>query len=252
LGSRQFDENINLICHTIMSNKDNVIEEIKDRISNPIIFAFLLSWLIWNWEIPIGLLWYNSDTIINTGSPDILSYIKDRVDFRRMVCSPLISAVFYVVAVPWVKNIAIWWFENARIMGSQVNKFIEAYRDSDRKPFKDHSLLYGEWEYKTYPLKGSKVDMNKELDSGTVNISNNNWQIWSDHKNKNNQLRTIQEYVFLASRNTGFVSLYHTESNSQTTYIDITEIFLFRRIKRDSFVFYSHDQAVQLTRVKRK
>lgn len=74
--------------------KNNLKYSVVERVSNPLIAAFLFSWLCLNWKIIL---------ILFLSKKDIEFRIKDMIDAGGVLVSlvfPVISAIFYVVVMP--------------------------------------------------------------------------------------------------------------------------------------------------------
>lgn len=104
-----------------MDNVKDILRGINERLSSPLIFSFLLSWLIFNWEITVGLLWYNVYSIKMEGGT-LINYIQSRINPEHSIYYPLGFALLYTLAGPIVKNLinafntwAAKWGENWNI-----------------------------------------------------------------------------------------------------------------------------------------
>lgn len=106
---------------------------VKERVSNPLIFSFILAWLIYNWEITLGLFWLDSNEIRLTGNANLVDYIKAKANKPGGICWPITIAVLYCIFVPLFK---------------------EALRSFNAVVFKYGSKLY------FYISEDSKIDFN--------------------------------------------------------------------------------------------
>lgn len=89
-----------------MENIKEIFNNIKDRLSNPLIFSFLLSWLIYNWEITVALVWYDKSQISAEGCKSIFEFIQYKLDNK--FCSillPVIIAFIYTLGFPYLKYV---------------------------------------------------------------------------------------------------------------------------------------------------
>ncbi|MDH7462612.1 hypothetical protein QEG73_15045 [Chitinophagaceae bacterium 26-R-25] len=80
-------------------------KDIKDRLTSPLISSFIISWLVINWKVPIGLFFYKNQEL----SAD---YYKSPIDLITKVYSPfyfillpLFTSCLYVFCYPWIKNL---------------------------------------------------------------------------------------------------------------------------------------------------
>lgn len=46
-----------------MDKISEILNSVKERVSNPLIFSFLASWLVYNWKIPVALIWFDEKQI---------------------------------------------------------------------------------------------------------------------------------------------------------------------------------------------
>jgi hypothetical protein len=51
----------------MIEKPNDLLKELKDRLSNPLIFSFIIAWLFFNWQITVGLLLYKNDQLIRDG-----------------------------------------------------------------------------------------------------------------------------------------------------------------------------------------
>ena len=106
----------------------SVFETSKDRLKNPIIGAFVLSWLAINWRIVMILL-FSSEKI-----EDKINYIETHyfyINYNLWI--PLGFAIFYILALPYLMVLFDWLSQkgvqirrliskNHRILRFRINK----------------------------------------------------------------------------------------------------------------------------------
>jgi hypothetical protein len=88
-----------------MEKLKDVLDNIRDRFSNPLIFSFLISWLIFNWEITVALLWYDSSQLQSKGFNSIFDFISCKLNKDCSIFFPILFSVFYTGFSPIVKNV---------------------------------------------------------------------------------------------------------------------------------------------------
>ena len=86
-----------------MDTIKDFFSELKDRISNPLVSSFLLSWCLWNYEIPLSLIFYTHDQIKWDGYRSFYGLVNAKQDTCRMIVWPLIIAIIYTAGFPFVK-----------------------------------------------------------------------------------------------------------------------------------------------------
>lgn len=86
-----------------MKKLSSILDNIKERISSPLVFSFALSWIFINWRVTVALLWYDPPK----DSHGHLSLI-DYIDLQLTPCNsfwlPLLFAIAYTFASPLVRN----------------------------------------------------------------------------------------------------------------------------------------------------
>lgn len=119
----------------------DIYENIKDRLSNPLIFSFLCSWLVLNWKIPVALIWYDKSQFSGCGCHTIFDFIDWEWKNNGTFILPFIIAVVYTAAIPFIKNsiriisaYAQKWGENEEIKalkggGIGIDKYLRLRED---------------------------------------------------------------------------------------------------------------------------
>lgn len=101
-----------------MDKVSNILNNIKDRLSNPLIFSFLLSWLIFNWEITVALVWYDKSQINAEGCKSIFEFIENEWSQNGKIKEPFLVAICYTLLLPIIKNLI-------RLFNSFVYKYAD-------------------------------------------------------------------------------------------------------------------------------
>lgn len=112
-----------------------VYNNIKDRLSNPFVFSFICSWLVYNWRIPVALFWFDEKQISANGCSSIFEFIQDDWKRNGSIGWPLVFAFVYSFGIPYVKNFfrvvsarAQKWGENGEIKALDGGKIgVEKY-----------------------------------------------------------------------------------------------------------------------------
>jgi hypothetical protein len=90
-----------------MEKLNEILNNIKERFTNPFLFSFICSWLIFNWQIIVALLWYDTTQIEREGYPSIYAFIRAKSDIPYSVSYPLFFALGYTFAMPIIKNLIL-------------------------------------------------------------------------------------------------------------------------------------------------
>jgi len=86
-----------------MEKLSEILSNLKDRFSSPLIFSFVVSWLVINWQIPVALLWHNSDGIQGI-QVDLINYLSGLTDVSHSLVIPLLFALGYTFLGPIIHN----------------------------------------------------------------------------------------------------------------------------------------------------
>lgn len=74
---------------------------IKERFRNPFYGAFLISWLLWNWQIPYITFFVSQDNI----DPNRLGFIQEKLThLEYTIAYPLLSALTIALVMPFALN----------------------------------------------------------------------------------------------------------------------------------------------------
>ncbi|MFD2961323.1 MULTISPECIES: hypothetical protein [Olivibacter] len=87
-----------------MSEKQSFISQVNERLGSPLFFSFIVSWLFWNWEIVIGLVWYNADNIEKYGFKSYRTLIDSYANAWYNYVIPMGFALLYTFGWPFVRN----------------------------------------------------------------------------------------------------------------------------------------------------
>lgn len=88
-----------------MKKIQEILDQFNERFSNPFIFSYVLSWIVFNWKIVVALLWYDSLQIKLSGANSIFDFIEINSDMERGVLYPLIGAFAYTFGMPIFRNL---------------------------------------------------------------------------------------------------------------------------------------------------
>lgn len=95
-----------------------IYNNIKDRLSNPFVFSFICSWLVYNWRIPVALIWYDKSQFSGCGCHTIFDFISFELAKTNSLLFPLFFAFVYTISIPFIKN-------GVRIVSAHAQKWGE-------------------------------------------------------------------------------------------------------------------------------
>lgn len=78
-----------------MDKLKDILYDIRDRFSNPLIFSFIISWILFNWEISVALLWYDTNQLELEGYTSVFEFIADKLNKKYSLIYPLVFAFLY-------------------------------------------------------------------------------------------------------------------------------------------------------------
>jgi hypothetical protein len=128
-----------------MEGMKDLITNFKERVSNPLVFSFICSWLFINWPITVGLLWYDPWQIERHGYKTIFELIEKNVNPIHCFWFPLLIGAVYTGIMPIIRNLinalhswATTWGEswNLKIkkeMKIPYEKYIRLRNDYDKR-----------------------------------------------------------------------------------------------------------------------
>jgi hypothetical protein len=90
-----------------MEKISDFFKDIKDRLSSPLLSSFIIAWLITNWRIPIGLLFYKIDDLKLDGYNSYDDLINRNINLNNSLSWPLSIALFYTFIFPIIKNVIL-------------------------------------------------------------------------------------------------------------------------------------------------
>jgi hypothetical protein len=160
-----------------MEKVGEFFKNIMDRFSNPLIFSFIVSWMVINWQITVGLLWYDDKLLQNTGCNTIFEFIKDHLNKQDSFWNPLGIALIYTFILPIVKNVIqafntwiITWGDTWNLRISKggkvgVDKFLQLREDHKKRTTILEKVISEEGDYlnKYNAAKTSELEAQERL-----------------------------------------------------------------------------------------
>jgi len=80
-------------------------KDLKERLSNPLILSFLIAWLVANWRIVVGLVFYKIQDLRLDGYKSYFDLIDKNISLYNNLLLPLSIAFFYTFIFPFIRNI---------------------------------------------------------------------------------------------------------------------------------------------------
>jgi hypothetical protein len=150
-----------------------LFKTIKERLANPLFFSFLVSWIFINWEVTVSLLWYNSELYPKRG--DLIKYIDDHTSNGKSVVAPILFAILYTIAMPFIKNginalqtaggnMYLWLSKGSKIPMAKFIVYKNLYEERGKvleKVISDESKTIEQYQKKSVELEGANAVINQ-------------------------------------------------------------------------------------------
>jgi hypothetical protein len=100
-----------------MKKAKEILEMVEGRLSSPLIFSFLISWLITNWEITLIILFgVDSAPLVDGEKQSLIAAVHSRLSWPNAFCWPFFFALVYTFANPfvqsWISSFYTWLTRN--------------------------------------------------------------------------------------------------------------------------------------------
>lgn len=119
-----------------MEKANEFFKNLKDRLSNPLVFSFIISWLVSNWEIVVALVWHDNKQIENEGCRSVFEFISQKLNWIQSFIIPFLVALAYTFLMPVIR---VW----INALYTKIDKWSE--------------------DWKLEILKGGKISIDKYL-----------------------------------------------------------------------------------------
>lgn len=88
-------------------NISDLVKDLKDRVTSPFFSSFLISWLLFNWKVPVALFFYNQAELKAEGYTSLITFIQKNVISPYSFWLPIALALIYCFIFPFFTNIII-------------------------------------------------------------------------------------------------------------------------------------------------
>lgn len=99
-----------------MSEFKDFLDQIKIRLTNPLIFSFLISWVIIHWQIFVGGFYLSPIDLEEQNYSNFLEFIAANVNWWNGLIYPLCSAIVYTILSPPIRI-------GIQLFNTWINKF---------------------------------------------------------------------------------------------------------------------------------
>ena len=87
-----------------METIKSIYFEIQERLRNPVISTFFISWLFWNWKISLLTLHFLTDSNSSVTIDDYVCKVQNYATIGLSIIHPLLTVIFYIMIFPFIRN----------------------------------------------------------------------------------------------------------------------------------------------------
>lgn len=232
-----------------MNKFSEIFENLKERLSNPFFLAFIISWIFWNWEVSVALIWYDPVQIEKEGCKSLFAFIRCNTNNWDSIIAPVISALLYITVLRLILTALNDLFSrlseemSIRILQDSsvsMTKFL-TLREANKKQAKQLEKIIKD-EDKT--LENFKNENELRLDVELKNIS---------LQNANNELnRYIHDFFDIVFLNGNWSVSRDSGESKTTTYIEMQNghvfvyngIFKERKYQLNNYVYDTKNRSI--------
>lgn len=107
-----------------MDDFKDFFKDLRDRVSNPFVVSFIISWLFANWPITVALIFYDDAEVKSDGFRSLYHLIAYYATFMSIVIEPVLSAIIFTFCFPYIKS----WIKlhNAKLKAKNESSILKA------------------------------------------------------------------------------------------------------------------------------
>lgn len=156
-----------------MEKITDFLKELKERLSNPLIASFILSWLSVNWRITFAIFFYNRNDYSPIGISGFIRHLKNNPEINsnwKLLWLPLIFAIVYTIAFPLIRTLIY-------ALNTAVNTFWSNWHKKISKeskiPIKKFLSLRDDYLERTQKLDDILTDESKIIENNRKLVAEN-------------------------------------------------------------------------------
>jgi uncharacterized membrane protein len=88
-----------------MERIQQAFDNLKERLNNPLVFSFIISWIFLNWKVTVALLWHDSSNDDNSHIK-LINFIVENTSIYNSIVLPLGYAILYTFLSPHSSSFA--------------------------------------------------------------------------------------------------------------------------------------------------
>lgn len=225
-----------------MDKFKNIYDNIKDRFSNPLIFSFICSWLIVNWQITIGLVLFDSEQIKNEGFVSIFEFVNDKINVEKSILYPLYFSLLYTAFIPIIRNIIQAFYTWTAKWGGNWNIYISK---GVNIPFEKYIKLRDEYNRRSEMLEeiiskeNEYLDKYNKLNTDFLSLKTQTHELSQRLADSNNFIQHIDNYNVLNGywTNKYVDTLDGKNHGTEDVYIDNGKYYIIEKFGEKKHVF---------------
>jgi hypothetical protein len=246
-----------------MEKITNVFNEIKERLSNPLFFSFILAWLIINWNIPLSLLFYKIDELKLDGYNSYKDLIRKNYSVENYLGKPALAAIIYTFGYPFLRNCilafdawikswgSIWRLKSSKDGKISVTQYMKLKHNYEERTRQLENVIEKEMVYlnKTVQLndrvnelteQNNNIleELNRCKSTHDVTILDGEWSIIYPKKGTITRIRIKHNQIN-----------YIDNSNDDSYHIEIVSLTRNYETRRLIFTTFSEDKNINRTRL---
>lgn len=185
-------------------------KELKERLSNPLFYSFLLSWAAFNWKILLGLFFYNNQELRIDGYTSYLDLVSKNLSASNTLWKPLLVASLYTFIFPFIRNLILafnswiktwgntWRLKISKASKISISKYVQLREIYDERTALLQEVLEKEGKIlNDYELEKNKVlsitnaknEISRELEKwksiNDVSLIAGDWEVhYQNHKER--------------------------------------------------------------------
>lgn len=175
---------------------------LAERARSPFYGSFIISWLIWNWRIVLTIFFLRKEDF---GTMNVVDYIEVKyLKINDYLFIPLIFTAFFILVLPWVDYLIIWYSEfNKR---KKVEKTLEIGKKSIvsgeqhfalRQKYEEERNKISTIEKELNKAKADVADVNNAVSSQKARIDE---LVEENQKSEENRIYVTEKLVKLENR----------------------------------------------------
>lgn len=161
---------------------DILLNNTRDRFTNPLVFSILCSWIVINWRVVVALLW--TDTLVYKDRPFGFSdYIAEQFNWCSSVFYPILSGTLLVLVLPIAKVLLQMFLAYVQRQGT---KHVLKIQESGSISVSAYMKLRRDYNDRTKQLitvieeETSSIEANIEKDTQLIELKQKVQQLTND------------------------------------------------------------------------